>query len=190
MVAYPEPVELQVTRKLIALLERINPTNVDPAWEIAGAPPEERLPYEWDLRNKIFIGKSILGQDVILPAMALLESPNPTPGNLSGQNGRKSNFDFRLLLQGFAVEDKKDPTVPAYRLKAQAQMLLARVMLLTGPNRPMYPDDYLFGGVLTSFTIGQGVVRPPEDKVSATGHFYIPLTVGLAIDANNPYAQA
>lgn len=185
MVDYPELFQLQVIRRLVALIEGVNPTAEDPAWALCGLDPQN---YDTDLRGSVLIGRTIVGSEQPVPFVSILEDPNPGAGVAAGQEGRVKRQPFRLLVQGFAADDRKNPTVPAYRLMGQVLGQLNRAIDEKDESgKPLYPDDFYLGGLVSSLVIGQGVVRPPEEKVSPTAFFYIPLVVNLATDTRNPY---
>jgi len=170
--------QLKVLRALTELLEGINPTNED---------PETLAPYTVDLRNKVFRGRTTLGANVTMPALALLEAPTPVESLHAGKDSLTKLEGWRLLLQGFAADDQINPTDPAYDLKALVERRLSRVIETKQHNgEGLFPEHYLLGKLLTDLKILQGVVRPPEEKISATAFFYIPLVVGLTTNASRP----
>lgn len=180
------PHQLQVIQALRTHLEGINPTNEDPAYFANGLPPQ---PYSLDLRGKVFIGRTTLGNDVKMPALSILEAPVPNTSLHSGEQGLKKREEWKLLLQGFAQEDMQNPTVPAYQLRAMVEMRLAR-LILENQGLAVYKDEYLLSGLVQRVILNQGVVRPPEEKVSSTAFFYIPLVIVLATNSANPYKRA
>lgn len=178
-----DPIQLQIIERLKTHLEYINPTNVDPAFEANGLLPEQ---YSVDLRNKVFLGRTTLGADVIMPALSILEAPVPVTSLHAGEGGLKKAEEWKLLLQGFAVEDKQNPSRPAYWLKAKVEMRLSRLIDEVS-GIPKYKDEYRLGGLVGGLVINQGVVRPPEQNISSTAFFYIPLVITYATNTANPY---
>lgn len=175
-----DSIQLQILKTLTTLLEGANPTNEDPG---------TGEPYALDMRDKVFRGRTEFGQDVILPAFSILESPVPVESLHAGEGGVKKKENWRLLLQGFGTDDKLNPTDPAYMLKAVAEQRLARIIAEKEQGLgPLFPDDYLLGNLITGLKIPQGVVRPPEKQISATAFFYIPLIIEMTTDTRNPYA--
>lgn len=173
----PESKQLKILKRLTALLDGITPAEIDPATGVA---------YAVDLAGKNFRGITVIGQDTKLPATTILEAPQPINGEPADDLQTRRHENWRLLLQGFAVDDKENPTDPAYVLKAIVEQRLSRIVA-EEQGDPVYPDDFLLGKLCTGFVIGQGVVRPPTKEVSPTAFFYIPLTVKLATDVTNPY---
>lgn len=181
----PPSKQLRILKSLRALLEGINPTEIDPAYELCGQPAEN---YDIDLRSKVFFGKTTIGTDVTLPALSVLEAPTPVAALHGGEEGVLKYENWRLLLQGFARNDQANPTEPAYALKAQVEQRLSRVIAVKQRNGdPLFPEHYMLGSLIGGLTISQGVVRPPEEKISATAFFYIPLIVNMGTNAANPY---
>lgn len=173
------PKELAVLMRLTELLERIAPTNIDPA---------TTLPFTNDLTGKVFRGRTVIGAQETRPYFGLLEDPKPVDGQPAGPDGVKRLVKKGLLLQGFSQDDPVNPLDPAYFLKAQAEQMLSRIIAVKQSNgNPAFPEDHMLGGLLTSFTIGTGVVRPSDPNVSPTAFFYMPLVVGMVTDATQPY---
>lgn len=177
------PKQLLALRRLTEFLEGINPDNEDPSTGEA---------YTYDLRKAVFRGRTTLGDNDPYPALSLLESPKPEIGEGAGHENAVRLEDWTLLLQGFADDDKKNPTDPAYWLKAVVEQRLSRIIAINeGPGMkegdPLFPDDYMLGRLFAKFTIGQGVVRPPTVNVSPTAFFYLPLVVRWKTDVRQPY---
>jgi hypothetical protein len=51
---------------------------------------------------------------------------------------------------------------------------------------PVFPGVYRLGGLIAKLTVAQPVVRPPEEGLSDTAFFFLPLRVGLKVDLRNP----
>lgn len=174
------PRRLRILIALCQHLEGINPSNVDPSDDAGGM-------YSEDLQDRIFRGRAVLGADVPVPALALLEAPQPPGLSAVGYDRtvRKSNWD--LLLQGFVQDDKANPTDPAHVLMAKVEARLARIVAVDSQGEPLYGSEYLLGGLINNLQIGFGVARPPDQQVSAHAFFYIPLTLDVTSDVANPY---
>lgn len=174
------PKELAVMMALTNLLGRIWPGEINYA---------TNAPFDIDLRQKVFRGRITIGSEVQMPAVALLESPQPFDAQHAGDGDLWKNEGWRVLVQGFSTDDKQNPSDPAYRLKAALQVQLSRVgrMRPDGSGKPLFPDDYMLGNLISGLKIGQGVVRPPQENVSQYAFCYIPLIINLQTDASNPY---
>lgn len=182
-----DPKQLRVLKALCTHLEAINPTNLDP-----GNPDDEDYvpaPYDVDLRDKAFRGKTVFGNDTLPPFLSLLESPQPGMVDAVGFAKTTRREFWSILLQGFVIDDPVNPTDPAYLLKAQVEQRLSRLIATNAEDDPLFPNEYLLGKLIISLTIGQGVVRPPDEKVSSKAFFYIPLVIEMKTDTSNPYAD-
>lgn len=173
------PKQLLILKRLTAYLEEINPDNEDPNTE---------APYAFDLRGAVFRGKTTLGVNDPATALSILESPKPEIGIGAGHEKIVRLETWSILLQGFVPDDKKNPTDEAYWLKAAVEKRLSRLLEIEeSTGNPTYPAEFMLGRLLTDFTIGQGVVRPPAVNVSPTAFFYLPLVLGLKTDVRKPY---
>lgn len=173
--------QLKVMKRLTALIEGINPTELNYAMD---------EPYELDLRQKVFRGRTIIGSEVEMPAVAIMESPTPFDALYGGENKILKYEGWRLLVQGFATDDKENPLDTAYDLKAALELQLSKTIKVNNSNGdPLFPEDYMLGNLVAGVEISQGVVRPPDEKVSRYAFCYIPLIVKLGTDVSNPYAD-
>jgi hypothetical protein len=180
--------QLQIIKKLTTLVERINPTNNDPGTE---------QPYAYDLRNKVFRGRTVYGMEKghKPPFVSLLEVPRPPEGIYVGDQKRVRKESFGLLVQGFMPEDDNapHPTDSAYVLKAMVEQEICRATVIDRQGNPLYPADYMFGTfsgqqMISSLTIVQGAVRPAEANVSPTAFFYLPVVIEFVFDPAAPWA--
>lgn len=183
----PAPKRLRVIEKIVALLEQINPDNTYPH------PVDGEVPYPLDLRGKVFIGRLTVSTEEAQDALSVLENPRPLDGDEVGWDRLLRNGDWILLLQGWPRDDIKNPSVPAYKLAALAEHRLSRIVALDSRGDPMYPDDHLLGldaegdPEIVSLSIGQSVVRPPQDTNSRLAMFFVPLTIRLATNPSTPF---
>lgn len=94
-----------------------------------------------------------------------------------------------LYVQGWAEDDTENPTDPAYRLMADVQKALARILIDEEKiNRVPTPNEsYMLGGAIEGFVFGPGRVRPP-DETSAYSYFYLPVVMHVAERLDDPYA--
>lgn len=179
-----DPKQLRVLKKLVAHLEGINPTNVDPATGAA---------YDIDLRGRVFRGRSLLTIDDAEDAISILEFPRQELVSPVGDHGIVRQLSWQIMLQGWPQDDPENPSDPAYAMLAKCEMRLARLVAQKSNGRgAMYPDEYMLGlhdgqHELTTLSIAPGVVRPPEDAASRLAMFYMPLVLGVRVDVANPY---
>lgn len=172
--------QLAVMMRLTALLERINPLETNTALD---------APFAMDLRRKVFRGRMTLGTEVTMPAVALLESPSPFDAQYGGAEDVMKAEGWRILVQGFAADDKDNPLDPAYELKAALEVQLSRVIAVDkGQGKPVFPEDHMLGNLISGLKIGQGVARPPEGTTQYVC-CYLPLIVQLQTNATNPYVD-
>ena len=99
--------------------------------------------------------------------------------------------DWLLLIQGFAKDDKKNPTDPAYDLMAWTQMRLARITTenKNGARGGLYPNEWRLGGLVSEIRYQIPIVRPGKDTVSDTAYFYLPISVGNVTELTMPFVS-
>lgn len=173
------PQRLYVLQKLTDHLAGITPANS----------------YAFDLTDKVFRGRAVFNDSMPLPALSILESVRPDIGVQAGAEGQVRKEQWNLLLQGWVEDDLINPSDPGYYLMAAVEKRLSEITLMD-PRKgtPSFPDVHLLGThpngsgyLLTSFEFGPGIVRPPVETVSSKAFFYLPLRVGLATKAGEPY---
>lgn len=144
-----------------------------------------------NLTDKVLRGRSVIGDDVATPTLAILESPRADFAVYSGEEeiGRKDNLT--LLVQGRIDQDMLTPGDEAYWFAAAIEERLSRVLEVKPSNgRPLYPEHYMLGNLITKLEVAPPVSRPPEDKASATAFFFLVLRVGIAVEIGKPYTDA
>lgn len=151
--------------------------------------------YQHDLSGAVFRGKLLFDESDPLPSVSLLESPDPDRAPvLAGYHDRvdapQSNEEWMLLLQGWAVDDKVNPTDPAYRLMADVRKALAKILQGDDPmsGRQAHPS-YMLGGLIEGMTMEPGVARPPQEGVSSRAFFWMRVKLKFVEDQNDPYAD-
>lgn len=167
------PTRLAILIALTEHLERITPDNG----------------YDVDLSGAVFRGRSLLGADLgVRPALSILESPRPDIATYTGEWDSIRRDYWTLLIQGLAEDDKRNPSDNAYYLCAAVERHLGRIVAVRPETgAPRYPQEHLLGGLITSLEIAPPVVRPPEDRVSMSAFFFLPLRVGVAVETSRPY---
>lgn len=132
------------------------------------------------LEGAVFRGRSVFGDNDPKTMVSILEAPRQSGATYAGsQEARRESW--QLLLQGWCPEDKTHPADPIYSLLDDVENRLDRITAIGGATGvPVYPEHYMLGGLITSFQVGQPVVRPPTPDVSSKCFFYVPLSVGLA----------
>ncbi|MFU1607318.1 hypothetical protein ACM25O_13115 [Sulfitobacter pontiacus] len=158
---------LKVLKTLTAALEQVTTANG----------------YQHDLTDKVVRGRvTLTAEDGAPPLVAINEKP-VFPENLQAENSGQSITKLELLIQGFAPDDRKNPTDPAYYLLGDVQKCLA-----LEKSRDDGFDILGLGCSVTAMRIGQGVVRPPDGVVSDTAFFWLPVTLEFAENQSKPIA--
>lgn len=173
---------------LVALTGQIE--GVNPDWtDLPPAMAGEVCPF--DLREQVYRGRLSFGDDVDPPFIALLEAPRQIDPNGGGEASLMQNENWTLLIQGFAPDDVIHPTDPAYLLLAWVQMRLARITVekSTGGRGGEYPNEWRLGGLVADIKYQIPIVRPGKDDVSGTAYFYLPISVGMVTDLQQPFVQ-
>lgn len=139
--------------------------------------------------SRVVRGMSVISAKLAGNVLSLLEAPRPIVGAPAGNGGVRRNETWTLLLQGWPIDDRENPSDPAYAMKAAVEQHLAEI--ITEPDNGMLRKDplYKLGGDIGSMIIGQGVVRPASEDQSSSrlAMFYIPLILEIATDISNPY---
>lgn len=174
-----KPARLAVLQALTAHLERLNPAT-DPA-------------YRFDLRDKVFRGRHVLGDDAtefeMLPVVSILESPRPDMSVYTAEWGSVRHDHWTLLVQGIMSNSVKHATDDTYWVAAEVETHLARLVAVRQETgSPLYPHEHLLGGLISGLEIAAPIIRPSEKGVSAKAFFYLPLRLQLAVDLRKPYA--
>lgn len=174
------PVRLQILRAMTAALKEINPTNG----------------YEFDLRDdadgvqRVVRGRLHIGEDEPVPMVSIIE-PSMAPEPLSTQRqpdntGHAGQWD--LVVQGWANDDKSNPTDIGYQLMQEVRRRLAAEK----PARTGRPSSMggitIFGfpsEVIENMTIGTPVVRPNE-HISEQAVFWLLITLTIHEDLLDP----
>lgn len=176
-----DPKLLRAIMRLCDHLEQINPDN----------PDYPDCPF--DLRGRVYRGRSILNIKDARAALSILEFPRQDFTAPVGEHGIVRNDKPYFMLQGWPEDDPDNPSDPAYRLKAYCEQHLARIIAEKENGRgPVHDAEYMLGmngdeRYLTSFAMAQGVVRPPEDAASRLAMFYMPLVLGIKTDLSDPW---
>lgn len=161
------PKQLRILRKLAALLELTSGYEGVTCW----------------------LGKSVVTAKDVEDTLSILEAPRPIIGAGAAENNVKRNENWTLLVQGWPKDNPKEPSAPAYWMKAAVERMLSLVIAELPSGVQRTDPIYMLGGDISALTIGQGVVRPPsEDAASRLAMFYLPVIIELNTDARDPYA--
>lgn len=179
--------KLALMKALTEHLEGITPQWVDlpkPLLDAGAVCP-------YDLSSSIFRGRVTFGDEVANPFIAILEAPRQIDPNGGGVAKLVQDEDWTLLIQGFANDDPKHPTDPAYQLLAWVQMRMSRITVekKSGARGGEYPDEFRLGGLVADVRYQIPIVRPGKDDVSDTAYFYMPISVGTVTDLTQPFKE-
>lgn len=167
--ANTDPFRLAIMKRLTTLLQSIGPGTG----------------YATDMSTRVFRGRSVYGENDPLPMVAIIEPPVPVDQLPSPVGADASSGNWDILIQGFLADDPKNPTDPAHILVAQVRSVLVKErasrsnpdvgMLGTGARASRVDDIF----------IGAPVVRPP-DEISAKAYFWLPVTLVIQEDLDDP----
>lgn len=163
----PDPLKLYVTKRITDVLKEITVANG----------------YKHDLSTSVFRGRALYGEGDPVPMLSILEVPIPIDQLPSPSTLSKGGWE--LMVQGFAEDNRENPTDPAQLLLADTKQRLA---IEKGKEHWDRPQDGIFGlgGIVDKMYIGTGVVRP-ADEISAKAYFWLTLTLELVEDLADPY---
>jgi len=176
--------KLAIMKALTTHLEGINPDWLDLPAAMAG----ETCPF--DLRKRVWRGRALFGDEDKPPFLSILEHPRQlNPFGVA--EGLIADEDWTLLIQGFAIDDRKNPLDPAYELLAWVQMRLARIteQKTNGGRGGRYPEEWRLGKLSVEIRYQIPIVRPGKDDVSGTAYFYMPISVGTVTELSMPFIQ-
>lgn len=145
---------------------------------------------ETTLTGRVFRGRTIFGDDTDNPFLVILEAPRQLASEIGGDDKTKRKDDWRLLIQGFAPDDKINPLDPAYDLLAAVEKRLARLTSQKdNGGGPLYPEEFRLGRRVETILFTNPIVRPPDNDVSDTAYFYLPVTIRVVNDMEAPYTE-
>lgn len=171
--AYADPFRLRVLKALSASLEQITTANG----------------YTHDMTGKVFRGRAFYGEGDPIPLISILEPPLPIDQLRSPLGSGASSGEWDIMIQGFVMDDKENPTDPAHRLMADVRKALAqeRKKRSARNNEPrIFGLDPKSKHQVEDIFVGPGVVRP-ADEISAFAYFWLTMTIKLVEDLELPY---
>lgn len=148
---------------------------------------------EIDLNGAVSRGRALYGDETPVTYIALLEKPRQLLGEGGGEQKTVYQGPWDILIQGFARDDSMHPLDPGYELLAHVEQKMARVIqeAPSGMRGGMYPEDYFLGlkELINSFGFIMPIVRPPDNDVSNTAYFFMPVSIGLVTDMASPFTE-
>lgn len=178
--AHEKPFRLRVLEALTALLSEIERTagvTVEYQWSLATDP--DTAP-----DGKVFRGRGAFGTNDPLPMIAIVEDPkalNDDEARPETAVGKITRWP--LIIQGFVKDDPVHPTDPAYFLMEDVR---AKLRAARADRKNVLGFGYKAPGVIDIY-MGTGVVRPPDNEISATTYFWLPVELCLAEDESNAF---
>ena len=145
--------------------------------------------YQHDLSASVVRGVPVISANASLPLVSIIEFPQVEFTSQWVGNGRRYKHSLDLMIQGWTdVPDGEDgdmnPTDPCYRLLADVQKCLARIMDDGGSGNP--GPDYMLGNRATRFDMTPGIVRPADEN-SSVPCFYLRVRIEVAETTSDPY---
>lgn len=148
--------------------------------------------YLHDLAGAVFRGRMYFDKDDPMPCVSILDNINSDRFPVragdedSGDGEAKSNWV--LLLNGWAEDDKNNPTDPAEQLMADVKKALAKIGY---EPHPMDADqskhaNYMLGGLIAGIEFEPGTVRPPDEN-SAFAYFWMRVILKFTENVRDPF---
>ena len=149
--------------------------------------------YSHDFTGKVFRGRLYYGSNDPLPMLTILEPPLPPDRVPAPINSSVTKGPWEIIIQGFVPDDRDNPTDPAHFAMADVKKRLAIEAKRKGVPPMNMPDPFGMGhgdrkSYIENVKIGPGVVRPPEDGVSAKAYFWLTLTLNIVEDNFDPFS--
>lgn len=143
------------------------------------------------MAGKVFRGRNLFGEEtrVNLPIISIVEAPRPDAGvgYLSDWSELRDEM-WTLLVQGRVTDNAILPSDGAYWLCAAVEQHLLQISSTDRDSgEPTHPSVFNLGGLICELQIAPPVVRPPEDKVSSTAFFFLPIRVRLVTQSSGVY---
>lgn len=161
------PIRLRVQRALSASLEQITIANG----------------YKHDLVGHVFRGRDMFDDQDETPLIAILESPDEPEQQSRPRGSTERKSKWAIFVQGWADDDKSNPTDPAHYLMADVKKRLSHEI------RSLREHNALgMGKRIDMIEFSPGVVRPP-DAMSNKAYFWLKLSITLVEDDFEPYAD-
>lgn len=169
--AHTVPFRLRVLQALTGVLQTITVANG----------------YHHDLADRIFRGRIIYGDSDPIPLVSILEAPLPDEPDPTPAADGTWKGSWRLMIQGWVDDDKKNPTDPAHYLLGDVKKALAaerKKMIQPGRGNNILG----MAGRVTDLRIGACVVRPAEEQVNEYANFLLSVSLEIAENMADPYA--
>jgi hypothetical protein len=186
--AFTDPFKLRVLKGLTNALKTITPANgyvsdlsdFDPGDGIAMA--------------RVYRGRMWYGDESPLPMVSVIEGADPADAVAEPPAFHPvCEYDYALIVQGWAKDDPLNPTDPAYALLADIRRCLAieatrKIGVGPATERDVFglKQDGHGPNAITGLRFGPGVVRMPDD-LSDTAWWWLTVYVRIMDVAAKPY---
>lgn len=144
--------------------------------------------YCHDLNDKVYRGRLVFSASSDpVPLVSILEDLDPDrEPQRAGDSGLQHFERWTLLVQGWSVDDKDNPSDPAYELMADVKKALALVAYEPcNPTEEPHPN-FLLGGLISGIEFEPGTVRPP-DEPSSRAFFWMRVILKITENVSDPY---
>lgn len=134
-------------------------------------------------------GRVRMGRNDPLPMIGLLQAADIDEVFQEAGQGLKRADAKVYLIQGWAIDDRDNPTDPAHELLANVKQALSELVVTESPNYMLKAYNVESGKPLIGdVKISTGLVRPPDMGISDTAYFWLPIRVTLLENIATPYA--
>ena len=122
--------------------------------------------------------------------VSIVEAPRSL-GAVFGSGGQTAHEQWGLLISGWCPDHKVNPTDNIYSLLDDVERQLDKIVRTASSSGfPLYSDEFMLGlsinaesprdFLIQGFTRGPSIVRPPQEGLSSTCFFYLPVTLKLS----------
>ena len=184
-----DPFRLRVLKALTACLKEITPAN---GYRTDLSDFEATENGDTFMKARVYRGRNEFGSNDPRPMVSILEHPRALTPIYGTDDDTATHGGYELLIQGFANDDKDNPTDPAHVLAAEVvKRLVQEKARRTGKNRDSDPNILGLGFTMpcvTGIDVGTPIVRPADGEVSDVAHFFLSVTLYLVEDQEDPFA--
>jgi hypothetical protein len=163
-----DPIKLQILKAVVDEIKTITPAN-GYASDLSDFDPGDGV-----FTSRVYRGRAFFGEGDPVPMISVLEATNGEDvRNEMVASTPVSEYWWPLLIQGWVVDDKENPTDPVYPLLADVRKCFAKQMKRTAGHY----DRHIFGfgeDVITGIQFSGGLVRP-ANELSAYAGFHMML---------------
>lgn len=143
---------------------------------------------ESKLNLTVYRGRGRFGREPV-PMVSLLQAAEVDESFSDAENAMRRKDDKLYLIQGWVSDDRENPTDPAHDLLAKTKQALSEIIDMDSPKYLLkgYNSNNNGRSLVGDLKISTGIVRPPEQGVSDTAYFWLPIRVTLLENLADPY---